>query len=73
MEIQEWLFIISIMISIFVGIKCRSKCCGKDCSFSLEKEEVDNEILRSIKIGRKSKIKTNSNDDNGNEIIEGQL
>ena len=73
MEIQEWLFIISIIVSILVGIKCRSKCCGKDCSFSLEKEQVDNEVLRSIKIGRKSKIKTNSNDDNGNEINVGHL
>lgn len=58
MNIESWLFAISIIISVLVGVKCRSKCCGKDCSFELEKEETDGQVLRSIKIGRISK--TNS-------------
>lgn len=58
MNIQEYLFVISIIVSIFIGMKCRSKCCGKDCSFEIEKETntESNETLRTITIGRKSKI-----------------
>ena len=53
---ETYIFAISIIVSLLVGLKCRSKCCGNDCSFELEKKEVDNETLRSIKIGRKSKV-----------------
>tara|TARA_R110000787_G_scaffold111751_3_gene220737 strand:- start:315 stop:518 length:204 start_codon:yes stop_codon:yes gene_type:complete len=51
---ESYFFAISIIVSLLVGLKCRSKCCGKECSFELEKKEVNNETLRSIKIGRKS-------------------
>ena len=53
---ETYIFAISIIVSLLVGLKCRSKCCGNDCSFELEKKDVNNETLRSIKIGRKSKI-----------------
>tara|TARA_R110000787_G_scaffold232016_2_gene339303 strand:+ start:340 stop:564 length:225 start_codon:yes stop_codon:yes gene_type:complete len=54
---KEWLFIISILISLFVGVKFKSKCCGRDCEISIEKEDIENtnETLRSITIGRVSK------------------
>jgi len=58
---ESYILAISIIVSLLVGLKCRSKCCGNDCSFELEKKEVNNETLRSIKIGRKSKI-VNSQD-----------
>tara|TARA_R110000822_G_scaffold151988_1_gene291127 strand:+ start:237 stop:440 length:204 start_codon:yes stop_codon:yes gene_type:complete len=51
---ETYIFAISIIVSLLVGLKCRSKCCGNDCSFELEKKDVNNETLRSIKIGRKS-------------------
>ena len=51
---ESYFFAISIIVSLLVGLKCRSKCCGHDCSFELEKKDVNNETLRSIKIGRKS-------------------
>ena len=51
---ESYFFAISIIVSLLVGLKCRSKCCGNDCSFELEKKDVNNETLRSIKIGRKS-------------------
>jgi len=53
---ESYILAISIIVSLLVGLKCRSKCCGHDCSFELEKKEVNNETLRSIKIGRKSKV-----------------
>tara|TARA_R110000796_G_scaffold10440_7_gene34630 strand:- start:746 stop:949 length:204 start_codon:yes stop_codon:yes gene_type:complete len=53
---ESYILAISIIVSLLVGLKCRSKCCGNDCSFELEKKDVNNETLRSIKIGRKSKI-----------------
>ena len=51
---ESYILAISIIVSLLVGLKCRSKCCGNDCSFELEKKDVNNETLRSIKIGRKS-------------------
>ena len=60
MRISDYIFAISILLSIFVGIKCRSKCCGKDCAFEMSKEDNDEDgkTLRSITIGRKSKTRT---------------
>ena len=60
MRISDYIFAFSILLSIFVGIKCRSKCCGKDCAFEMTKEENDEDgkTLRSITIGRKSNTKT---------------
>ena len=60
MNISDYIFAISILLSIIVGIKCRSKCCGKDCEFEMSKEEDDEDgkTLRSISIGRKSKTKS---------------
>ena len=60
MNIETWLFTLSIILSLLVGVKCRSKCCGKDCSFELEKEERNGEVLRSIKILKKSKVNSSS-------------
>lgn len=66
---ETYLFAISIIISILVGLKCRSKCCGQDCSFELEKVEVNNETLRTIKIGRKSKKITTGSEETQSETI----
>jgi len=56
MKIETWLFIISVIGSLLCGLKLKSKCCGKECSISVEREERDNEILRSIRIGKKSRV-----------------
>lgn len=57
---KDWIFILSIIFSLFIGIKFRSKCCGKDCEVSIDKEESEttNEVLRTITIGRVSKTPT---------------
>lgn len=57
---KDWIFILSIIFSLFIGIKFRSKCCGKDCEVSIDKEESEttNEVLRTITIGRVSKSPT---------------
>ena len=56
MNISDYIFAISILLSIVVGIKCRSK----DCEMEMTKEEDDEDgkTLRSISIGRKSKTKS---------------
>ena len=36
--------------------KFESRCFTKNCECSIEKAETDGDILRSIRIGRKSKI-----------------
>ncbi len=56
MKIETWLFIISVIGSLLCGLKLKSKCCGKECAISVEREERDNEILRSIRIGKKSRV-----------------
>jgi len=56
MKIETWLFIISVVSSVLCGMKMKSKCCGKECSISVEREESDNETLRSIRIGRRSRV-----------------
>ena len=56
MKIETWLFIISVVSSVLCGMKMKSKCCGKECSISVEREERDNETLRSIRIGRRSRV-----------------
>jgi len=56
MKIETWLFIISVIGSLLCGLKLKSKCCGKECSISVEREERDNEVLRSIRIGKKSRV-----------------
>ena len=40
-----------------MGVKFKSKCCGRDCEVSIEKEDIENtnETLRTITIGRLSK------------------
>jgi hypothetical protein len=56
MEMQNWLFAISIVASIFCGLKMKSKCCGRECSISIEREERDEEVLRSVRIGRRQRV-----------------
>lgn len=56
MQIETWVFGISIIISIFCGLKMKSKCCGKECSISIEREERDDEVLRSVRIGRRQRV-----------------
>jgi len=56
MKIETWLFIISVIGSLLCGLKLKSKCCGKECAISVEREERDNEVLRSIRIGKKSRV-----------------
>lgn len=59
---ESWIFLISIVASLICGMKLKSKCCGKECSISIEKEERENEVLRSVKIGKRSKINKSTNE-----------
>ena len=34
----------------------KSKCCGRECSISIEREERDEEVLRSVRIGRRQRV-----------------
>ena len=54
---ENWLYIISVIASLLLGLKLKSNCCGKTCQFSIEKQENNNETLRSIKITKRSKVK----------------
>ena len=65
MNISDYIFAISILLSIIVGIKCRSKCCSNNCEFEMSKQDnnEDGETLRSITIGRKSKTKSIKSND----------
>lgn len=54
---ENWLYIISVIASLLLGLKLKSNCCGKMCEFSIEKQENNNETLRSIKITKRSKVK----------------
>lgn len=56
MKIEVWLFAISVVTSIICGMKMKSKCCGKECSISVEREVQENETLRSIRIGRRQTV-----------------
>lgn len=72
---ESWIFLISIVASLICGMKLKSKCCGKECSISIEKEERENEVLRSVKIGKRSKINKSTNEINteiDNEIINSE-
>ena len=59
---DTWIYVISILASLFLGVKMKSKCFSKNCECSIEKAETDNEILRSIRIGRKSKVIPTNNE-----------
>lgn len=65
---ESWIFLISIVASLICGMKLKSKCCGKDCSIEIEKQQEGGEVLRSVKIGKLSKIKIKSNNEINNEI-----
>ena len=54
---DNWLYIISVIASLLLGLKLKSNWCGKMCEFSIEKQENNNETLRSIKITKRSKVK----------------
>lgn len=70
---ENWIFLISIIASLICGLKLKSKCCGKECSISVEREERDDEVLRSVKIGKRSKVNKSNNEitetNDNNEII----
>ena len=59
---ETWIYIVSILASVLLGVKMKSKCITKNCECSIEKAETNNEVLRSIKIGRKSKVVPIDND-----------
>jgi len=54
---KDWIYIISVIASLLLGLKMKSNCCGKMCYFSIEKQENNNETLRSIKITKRSRVK----------------
>ena len=53
---DTWIYVVSILASILLGVKMKSRCFTKNCECSIEKAETDGDVLRSIRIGRKSKI-----------------
>jgi len=53
---DTWIYIVSILASILLGVKMKSRCFTRNCECSIEKSETDENVLRSIRIGRKSKI-----------------
>ena len=59
---DTWIYVISILASVLIGVKMKSKCFTKNCECSVERAETDNEVLRSIRIGRKSKVVPTDND-----------
>ena len=50
---EMYIFILSIVGSLLVGMKLKSKCVSKYCECTIEKVETDDEILRNIRIGRR--------------------
>jgi len=61
---DTWIYIVSILASILLGVKMKSRCFTKNCECSIEKAETDGDVLRSIRIGRKSKIPRDTDMDN---------
>ena len=59
---ETWIYIVSILASVLLGVKMKSRCITKNCECSIEKAETNNEVLRSIRIGRKSKVVPIDND-----------
>jgi len=59
---ETWIYVVSILASVLLGVKMKSKCITKNCECSIEKAETNNEVLRSIRIGRKSKVAPTDND-----------
>lgn len=59
---ETWIYVVSILASVLLGVKMKSKCFTKNCECSIEKAETNNEVLRSIRIGRKSKVVPIDND-----------
>lgn len=59
---DTWIYVVSILASLLLGVKMKSKCFTKNCECSIEKAETDNEVLRSIRIGRKSKVIPTNNE-----------
>lgn len=59
---ETWIYVVSILASVLLGVKMKSKCITKNCECSIEKAETNNEVLRSIRIGRKSKVVPIDND-----------
>ena len=54
---ENWIYIISVIASLLLGLKLKSNCCGKICYCSIEKQKNNDEILQSIRITKRSKIK----------------
>ncbi len=59
---ETWIYIVSILASVLLGVKMKSRCFTRNCECSIEKAETNNEVLRSIRIGRKSKVVPIDND-----------
>lgn len=59
---ETWIYVVSIFASLFLGVKLKSKCITRNCECSIEKAETDDSVLRSIRIGRKSKVAPTDND-----------
>jgi len=64
---KDWIYIISVIASLLLGLKMKSNCCGKMCEFSIEKQENNNETLRSIKITKRSRVKPSKQNEKDTE------
>ena len=53
---QTWVYVVSILGSLFLGVKLKSKCITKNCECSIERNETDDAVLRSVRIGRRAKL-----------------
>ena len=60
---ENYILIISIIASLLIGLKLRSRCCGKECTLSIEKQQDNDDVLKSIRITQKSKVKTSDKND----------
>ena len=54
---ESYILIISIIASLLIGLKLRSSCCGKECSLSIEKQQDNDDMLQSIRITKRSKVR----------------
>ena len=53
---ETWVYVVSILGSLFLGVKLKSKCITKNCECSVERAETDDAVLRSVRIGRRAKV-----------------
>ncbi len=50
---EVYILVLTIVGSFLVGMKIKSKCITKNCECSIERQETNDEVLRTIRIGRR--------------------